>query len=65
MVLSHAPKFCTNIIPQLQNSNTMYGLNLLVLVLLFQAPPHLFDPSSHGGQMNVGQRSDGSQTNVG
>jgi hypothetical protein len=27
MVLSHAPKFCTNIIPQLQNSNTMYGLN--------------------------------------
>jgi hypothetical protein len=28
MVLSHAPKFCTNIIPQLQNSNTMYGLHL-------------------------------------
>jgi hypothetical protein len=27
MVLSHAPKFCTNIIPQLQNFNTMYGLN--------------------------------------
>jgi hypothetical protein len=28
MVLSHALKFCTNIILQLQNSNTMYGLNL-------------------------------------
>ncbi len=49
-MLSHAPKFCTNIIPQLQNSNTMYGLNFPVLVLLFQAPPHLFDPSPVGWQ---------------
>jgi len=49
-VLSHAPKFCTNIILQLQNFNTMYGLNLPVLVLLFQAPPHSSDPSLVGWQ---------------
>jgi hypothetical protein len=28
----------------------MYGLNLPVLVLLFQAPPHSFDPSLVGWQ---------------
>jgi hypothetical protein len=49
-VLSHAPKFCTNIIPQLQNSNTMYGLNLPVLVLLFQVPLHSSDLSLVGWQ---------------
>jgi hypothetical protein len=42
----------------------MYGLNLLVLVLLFQAPPHLFDPSSHEGQTNIQQTFDKGRTKV-
>ncbi len=63
-MLSHAQKNCTNIISQLQNSNTMYGLNLPVLVLLFQTPPHLSDPSSHGGQTNVQRTSNKGRTEV-
>ncbi len=42
----------------------MYGLNLLVLVLFFQAPPHLLDPSSQGGQTNVQRTSDIHQTKI-
>ncbi len=49
-MLSHAPKFCINIIPQLQNSNTMYGLNFPILVLLFQAPLHSSNPNPVGWQ---------------
>jgi hypothetical protein len=42
----------------------MYGLNFLVLLLLFQAPPHLFNPSLHGGQMNVQRTSNKGRTEV-
>jgi hypothetical protein len=42
----------------------MYGLNLPVLVLLFQAPLHLSDPSSHGGQTNIQRTLDKGRTEV-